>query len=81
MPQTTFMNTQDNSPRFVYIAAAISALGGMLFGYDTGVISGAILFIQQDFALSPALEELVVSSVVFGAMLGAVAGGTLTDRY
>jgi SP family galactose:H+ symporter-like MFS transporter len=67
--------------RFVYIAAAISALGGMLFGYDTGVISGAILFIQQDFALSPTLEEIVVSSVVFGAMLGAVAGGTLTDRF
>jgi len=71
----------DNSPRFVYIAAAISALGGMLFGYDTGVISGAILFIQQDFALSPTLEEVVVSSVVLGAMFGAVAGGTLTDRF
>ena len=75
------MSRADNSPRFVYIAAAISALGGMLFGYDTGVISGAILFIQQDFALSPTLEEVVVSSVVFGAMLGAVAGGTLTDRF
>src|SRR5512142_3542857 len=72
---------QADSSRFVYIAAAISALGGMLFGYDTGVISGAILFIQQDFALSPALEELVVSSVVLGAVLGAVAGGTLTDRF
>ncbi len=67
--------------RFVYIAAAISALGGMLFGYDTGVISGAILFIQQDFSLSPGLEEVVVSSVVLGAMLGAFAGGTLTDRF
>ena len=67
--------------RFVYIAAAISALGGMLFGYDTGVISGAILFIQQDFALSPGLEEIVVSSVVLGAMVGAFAGGALTDRF
>ncbi len=72
---------QTNSSRFVYIAAAISALGGMLFGYDTGVISGAILFIQQDFALSPTIEEIVVSSVVLGAMFGAVAGGTLTDRF
>ena len=70
-----------NSNRFVYIAAVISALGGMLFGYDTGVISGAILFIQQDFALSPTLIEIVVSSVVLGAVLGAVAGGTLTDRF
>jgi MFS transporter, SP family, galactose:H+ symporter len=72
---------QTGTNRFVYIAAAISALGGMLFGYDTGVISGAILFIQQDFALSPTMEEIVVSSVVLGAMLGAAAGGTLTDRF
>jgi MFS transporter, SP family, galactose:H+ symporter len=69
------------SNSFVYIAAAISALGGMLFGYDTGVISGAILFIQQDFELSPTLIEIVVSSVVLGAMIGAFAGGALTDRF
>ncbi len=75
------MSRADNSPRFVYLAAAISALSGMLFCYDTGVISGAILFIQQDFALSPTLEEIVVNSVVLEAVLGAVAGGTLTDRF
>jgi SP family galactose:H+ symporter-like MFS transporter len=69
------------SNSFVYIAAAISALGGMLFGYDTGVISGAILFIQRDFALSPTVIEIIVSSVVLGAVFGAVAGGTLTDRF
>jgi SP family galactose:H+ symporter-like MFS transporter len=79
--RTAVPDHRAGSNRFVYIAAAISALGGMLFGYDTGVISGAILFIQQDFALSPAAEEIVVSSVVFGAMLGAMAGGPLTDRY
>ena len=77
----TSTRPQANTNLFVYIAAAISALGGMLFGYDTGVISGAILFIQQDFALSPALIEVVVSSVVLGAMLGAFAGGALTDRF
>lgn len=81
MSRTPDSGQQINSNRFVYIAAAISALGGMLFGYDTGVISGAILFIQQDFALSPALIEVVVSSVVLGAMIGAFAGGTLTDRF
>lgn len=81
MSRTPGMSQQANSSRFVYIAAAISALGGMLFGYDTGVISGAILFIQQDFALSPTIEEIVISSVVLGAVLGAAAGGTLTDRF
>jgi nitrate/nitrite transporter NarK len=66
--------------RFVYLATAISALGGMLFGYDIGVISGAILFVKTDFALSPLLEEVVVSSVLLGSLIGAAAGGALADR-
>ncbi len=81
MSRTTGTGQTPNSSRFVYLAAMISALGGMLFGYDTGVISGAILFIQQDFTLSPTLEEIIVSSVVLGAVFGAAAGGTLTDRF
>ncbi len=67
--------------RFVYVAVAIAALGGLLFGYDTGVISGAILFVKGDFALSPTMEELVVSAVLIGAVLGAAAGGALTGRF
>jgi sugar porter (SP) family MFS transporter len=66
--------------RFVTMVAGISALGGLLFGYDTGVISGAILFIQQDFGLSGTLEEVVISSVLLGAVIGAAAGGALADR-
>src|SRR5665213_4473082 len=66
--------------RFVYLAAAISALGGMLFGYDIGVISGAILFIKKDFSLSSSMEEIVVSSVLLGSLAGAAAGGMLADR-
>lgn len=67
--------------KFVYIAAAISALGGLLFGYDTGVISGAVLFIRQDFSLSPTSVEFVISCVLIGALLGAMGGGALADRY
>lgn len=67
--------------RFVYIAVAIAALGGLLFGYDTGVISGAILFIKVEFSLSPMMEELVVSAVLIGAVFGAGAGGSLTGRF
>ena len=66
---------------FVYVAVAIAALGGLLFGYDTGVISGAILFVKDEFSLSPTMEELVVSAVLIGAVLGAAAGGALTDRF
>jgi SP family galactose:H+ symporter-like MFS transporter len=71
----------DNGRKFVCLAAAVSALGGMLFGYDIGVISGAILFIKTDFSLSPGLEEMVVSSVLLGSLVGAVAGGSLADRF
>ncbi len=74
-------NTKSNGKRFVYLAAAISALGGMLFGYDIGVISGAILFITKQFALSPEMEEVVVSSVLLGCLTGAIVGGFLSDRY
>jgi len=66
--------------RFVYLATAISALGGLLFGYDVGVISGAILFIKQEFSLSPTMEEIVVSSVLLGSLAGAAIGGVLADR-
>ena len=67
--------------RFVYTAVAIAALGGLLFGYDTGVISGALLFVKVEFSLSPTMEEVVVSAVLMGAVLGAGAGGALTGRF
>src|SRR5271156_6340308 len=78
MPVETKAKTDTKS--FVYVAAAISALGGMLFGYDIGVISGAILFIKRDFSLSAGMEEIVVSSVLLGSLVGAVVGGILADR-
>jgi sugar porter (SP) family MFS transporter len=52
--------------RFVYIAALFAALGGLLFGYDTGVISGALIFIKREFGLTTAVEEIVVSGVLLG---------------
>ncbi|MDP8952861.1 MAG: MFS transporter [Actinomycetota bacterium] len=56
------------------------ALGGLLFGYDTGVISGAILFINEDFGRTPFLEGLVVASILLGAAAGAGSAGPLSDR-
>lgn len=71
---------QNPNGRFVYVIAGISALAGLLFGYDTGVISGAILFITQQFNLTSTMEEVVTSVVLAGAVIGAAAGGTLADR-
>jgi sugar porter (SP) family MFS transporter len=66
--------------RFVYIVASIAALGGLLFGFDTGVISGALLFIRQDFHLNAFTEGFIVSSLLVGAMVGAGVSGALSDR-
>lgn len=65
---------------YYILISLIAAISGILFGYDTGVISGAILFIRKDFALHPALEGIVVSSVLVGAFFGALFSGKLTDK-
>jgi sugar porter (SP) family MFS transporter len=67
--------------RFVYIAALFAALGGLLFGYDTGVISGALIFIKREFRLTTAAEEVVVSGVLLGAVIGAIFGGKAADLF
>src|SRR5438093_8890100 len=67
--------------RFVYIAASFAALGGLLFGYDTGVISGALIFIKREFGLTTSAEEIVVSGVLLGATIGAILGGKAADLF
>ncbi|ATH93483.1 sugar porter family MFS transporter [Bacillus glycinifermentans] len=57
------------------------ALGGVLYGYDTGVISGAILFMKEELGLNAFTEGLVVSSILIGAMFGSGFSGKLTDRF
>ncbi|GAA4828940.1 sugar porter family MFS transporter [Saccharopolyspora rosea] len=61
-------------------AAAVAALGGLLFGYDTGVISAALLYISKVFALSEAVQQWVVASLLLGAIVGALGGGAVVDR-
>src|SRR5258707_10143017 len=59
----------------VYFIAAVAAIGGFLFGYDTGVISGALLFLKQSFALNATTQEIAVSAVLVGAIIGAIVAG------
>jgi sugar porter (SP) family MFS transporter len=66
--------------RHVALSAAVTALGGLLFGYDTGVVSGALLFVKKDFGgLSSFQQELVTSLLLVGAVVGALVAGRVAD--
>jgi major inositol transporter-like SP family MFS transporter len=73
--------SKPSSGRFLTKLTVIATLGGLLFGYDTGVISGALLYMKDDLDLSSFGEATVVSSLLFpGAALGALLGGRIADR-
>jgi len=80
-PQKGSAPTSPRNRRFVYLAASFAGLGGLLFGYDTGVISGAELFFKNDFSLTVFALEVIVSGVLAGAALGALLGGRLADIF
>lgn len=63
------------------LVALVAALSGILFGYDTGVISGAILFIAEEHPLTAAMNGWVVGSVLLGALVGAIISGRVTDYF
>jgi sugar porter (SP) family MFS transporter len=66
--------------RHVLSVAAIAAIGGFLFGYDTGVIGGALLYIKVDLnATSDLDQQAIVASLLIGAVVGALIGGRLAD--
>ncbi|RKP07164.1 hypothetical protein THASP1DRAFT_17465 [Thamnocephalis sphaerospora] len=65
---------------YVLFVASLSAIGGFLFGYDTGIISGAMLFIQEEFALDTLQVEFVVGATTLGAIFGGLGAGFLSDR-
>uniref|UniRef100_H2SRS5 Proton myo-inositol cotransporter n=1 Tax=Takifugu rubripes TaxID=31033 RepID=H2SRS5_TAKRU len=72
---------QDVTPGFVYVLAAFSAMGGFLFGYDTGVISGAMLLLKKELELSALWQEMLISSTVAAAALSALLGGVLNGLF
>lgn len=63
------------------LSATVSLLGGLVFGYELGIISGALLQLQIDFHLSCFKQEVLVSAVLIGALLASLIGGILIDRH
>jgi sugar porter (SP) family MFS transporter len=70
----------ESGNRLVLGIALVAALGGFLFGYDTGIIGGALLYIKKDMALGSGEQQAVVSSLLVGACIGALGAGYLADR-
>lgn len=66
---------------WLYVVAIVASLGGLLSGYDTGVISGALLFINETWILPDTLQGFLVSSVLIGAVIGAATNGVLADMF
>ncbi|NWR07079.1 GTR10 protein, partial [Paradoxornis webbianus] len=69
------------APLVLLLSATVSLLGGLIFGYELGIISGALLQLQTDFQLSCFEQEVMVSAVLIGALLASLAGGILIDRH
>jgi sugar porter (SP) family MFS transporter len=65
---------------FIWKVSLIAGLGGILYGFDMGIIAAALIFVRSAFSLSTQMEEVVVSVVLIGSMVGAVVGGVFADR-
>ncbi|MGA8439833.1 MAG: sugar porter family MFS transporter [Candidatus Sulfotelmatobacter sp.] len=69
------------SARFLYLPAAVAAIGGLLFGFDTAVINGAIVFLKRQFALTDSQTEFGASSLLLGCVFGASLAAFTSDRF
>jgi SP family arabinose:H+ symporter-like MFS transporter len=74
-------DASEGSSVYVYLAAAVAATAGLLFGFDIAVINGALIFLQAQFHLSDVQTEIATSSLLFGCIFGASIAGWLTDRW
>lgn len=72
--------TKAGSKTYVVIVATVAAISGLLFGFDTAVINGALVFLRRQFALTDFQTEMAASALLLGCLIGAAGGGTLSDR-
>ncbi|MBE1445550.1 sugar porter family MFS transporter [Paenibacillus sp. OAS669] len=72
---------EQGSIKFVTLVSIVAALGGLLFGFDTAVVSGAIGFMQARFDLNELQVGWAVSSLIIGCIIGAASSGVLSDRF
>lgn len=73
--------SQQSAPAIIYLMALLSAMGGFLFGYDTGIVSGAMVFVKKIFNLNSLWQEVVVSITIMGAWMLSLMAGSLSERH
>ena len=60
---------------------ALSAISGFLFGYDTGIVSGAMVFVKDHFKLNDVWQEVIISITILGAWVFSITAGKLSDKF
>lgn len=65
----------------IYVITAVAGIAGFLFGFDEGVIAGALHLLREQFAIDPVSEGLMTAAVPLGALFGALLGGRTVERY
>ncbi len=80
-PIQTVATSRSKSSGYIFRIASVAALGGLLFGFDTAIINGAILFLKRQFGWSDFQTEAAASSLLVGCIIGSGAAGWLSDRY
>lgn len=73
-------NSKTKIEPFTKLVVLFATLGGLLFGYDTGVIAGALLFMKTELQLNSVTTGMITSSLLFGAAFGALASGRIADK-
>src|SRR5580658_10406458 len=75
------LRAKGGSVRYLYLPAAVAAIGGFLFGFDTAVINGAIVFLKRQFALTDSQTEIGASGLLLGCVFGASLAAFTSDRF
>ena len=81
LPDLSQIEISPNARKTLWLAAIVAAICGGLYGYDTGIVSGALLLITREFHLSSFYQEMVASAILAGAVIGSLMTGWLSERF